>query len=268
MVNFESPPKDEAQNPFFVDSCTTGRRHEPLCQEHPVASVNGRMCSRKTHPIWNGEFPKLLYTTSIFVFGRGTCSWLLAAAAAPCHHTNHAPLGAAPRRTAGAAQRQVQAPAHASLQGDCQRHLARVGGRARPLHPAAQHARRRGAGLQGGAKHTLEFHSVAFPTCLSLRKSRIDVRDPEWQSWFCQAIGEPLRALAHFFKERRVCACGRHVVDVEERGSIGRFARGLGEVSRGLARSRRGLADVGRRGPAVVEGQNQQNWPAICRVRG
>jgi hypothetical protein len=37
--------------------------------------------------------------------------------------------------------------------------------------------------------------------------------DPAWQSWFCQVIGESLSALAHIFKERRVCACGRHVID-------------------------------------------------------
>jgi len=35
----------------------------------------------------------------------------------------------------------------------------------------------------------------------------------EWEAWFCQFPGEPIPALEKLWREKRVCACGRHIID-------------------------------------------------------
>ena len=35
----------------------------------------------------------------------------------------------------------------------------------------------------------------------------------EWEGWFCQFLGEPIPALEKLWREQRVCACGRHIID-------------------------------------------------------
>jgi len=40
-------------------------------------------------------------------------------------------------------------------------------------------------------KHKLEHGPVAHPGCMFLGETHTNVRDPAWQSWFCQVLGEP-----------------------------------------------------------------------------
>ena len=54
---------------------------------------------------------------------------------------------------------------------------------------------------------------AAHPSCLFLGKARTVISERDWQSWFCQFLGVPIPALGAFWKEERVCACGRHVID-------------------------------------------------------
>merc|ERR1712070_1048902 len=54
---------------------------------------------------------------------------------------------------------------------------------------------------------------LAHPSCLFLGKARTAVTERDWQSWFCQFLGVPIPALGPLWKEQRVCACGRHVID-------------------------------------------------------
>ena len=39
------------------------------------------------------------------------------------------------------------------------------------------------------------------------------VKTKEWEAWFCQFLGEPIPALEKLWREKRVCACGRHIID-------------------------------------------------------
>ena len=62
-------------------------------------------------------------------------------------------------------------------------------------------------------KKKLTHCPAAHPSCLFLGKARKSVRNTDWQSWFCQFLGEPIPALRTISEEQRVCACGRHVID-------------------------------------------------------
>ena len=64
-------------------------------------------------------------------------------------------------------------------------------------------------------KHTLSLAPPPSPRVYSSGKAaptsgtRLGSSGSTWY----QVLGEPLPALAHIFKERRVCACGCHVID-------------------------------------------------------
>ena len=62
-------------------------------------------------------------------------------------------------------------------------------------------------------KKKLSHCPAAHPSCLFLGKARTVISEKDWQSWFCQFLGVPIPALGPFWKEQRVCACGRHVID-------------------------------------------------------
>ena len=62
-------------------------------------------------------------------------------------------------------------------------------------------------------KKKLTYCPAAHPACLFLGKARSAVTDKDWQSWMCQFLGVSIPALVPLWKERRVCACGRHVID-------------------------------------------------------
>ena len=62
-------------------------------------------------------------------------------------------------------------------------------------------------------KKKLSHCPAAHPSCLFLGKARTVISVNDWESWFCQFLGVPIPALGPFWKEQRVCACGRHVID-------------------------------------------------------
>ena len=64
-----------------------------------------------------------------------------------------------------------------------------------------------------GRKKKLTHCPAAHPSCLFLGKARKPVRETDWQSWLCQFLGEPIPALGPLWKQKQVCACGRHVID-------------------------------------------------------
>ncbi len=67
--------------------------------------------------------------------------------------------------------------------------------------------------LEDARKKKLSHCPAAHPSCLFLGKARTAVTERDWQSWFCQFLGVPIPALGPLWKEQRVCACGRHVID-------------------------------------------------------
>jgi hypothetical protein len=55
----------------------------------------------------------------------------------------------------------------------------------------------------------LKHAGAAHMSCLA----HAPVKTEEWAACFCQFIGEPIPALEKLWREKRVCACGRHVID-------------------------------------------------------
>jgi len=58
-------------------------------------------------------------------------------------------------------------------------------------------------------KHRLKLAGAAHMSCLT----HAPVTTPEWEAWFCQFLGVPVMALEKLAREKRVCTCGRHVID-------------------------------------------------------
>jgi len=56
---------------------------------------------------------------------------------------------------------------------------------------------------------TVDNSPLAHAVCLS----DLPWAQNEYESWFCQALGVPVRQLVPLAREGRVCACGRHVID-------------------------------------------------------
>ena len=59
-------------------------------------------------------------------------------------------------------------------------------------------------------QRTLKHTGGAHTSCLT----HAPVKKEEWEAWFCQFLGEPIPALEKLWREKRVCACGRHIIDV------------------------------------------------------
>ena len=55
----------------------------------------------------------------------------------------------------------------------------------------------------------LKHAGASFVSCFA----HAPVNTKEWEAWFCQFLGEPIPALEKLWREQRVCACGRHIID-------------------------------------------------------
>jgi hypothetical protein len=58
-------------------------------------------------------------------------------------------------------------------------------------------------------QRTLKHAGAAHTSCLT----HAPVKKEEWEAWFCQFLGEPIPAREKLQREKRVCACGRHIID-------------------------------------------------------